>query len=430
MRLRVRNGRIVDPAQGIDELGDLLIVDGKVSAIGVVDQEIAVDQEVDASNQVVCPGLVDLCARFGDLGVVDKGVVSETTAAAAGGVSSICVPPDTVPVVDSTQVVELILQQGVSSQQAKVFPIGALTQGLQGVALSEIATLQAAGCIGFSNAMMPIVDSQLLRRALEYAKTHDVSVHLYCMDSFLQNDGVVHEGAVGVRLGLPMVAEMAETVAISRVLLLNEKIACRVHFCRLSAARSIALVQQAKEQGMPVSADVGIAHLFLTEHDVSSFNSDCFVLPPLRSMQDKEQLGRGLVSGAINCICSDHQPHGADVKSVPFSMAEPGASTIEMLLPLTLRLMKEYDMTLSQVLALVTCVPAGIAGIAAGDLAVGSAADVCVFDPNGLWMIEKNALCSLGKNTPFMGWEMQGKVSCTIIDGQIVYQCGQSDGSS
>lgn len=424
MRLKVSNGRIVDPAQGIDEVGDLLIVDGKIDAVGGVDHGVSVDQEVDARNQVVCPGLVDMCARFGSLGVADIGnVLSETTAAAAAGVSSVCVPPDTVPVVDSTEVVELILQRGVSSQQAKVFPIGALTQGLQGEVLSEIATLQEAGCVGFSNAMMPIVDSALLRRVLEYAKVHDVTVHLYCADSFLQNDGVVHEGVVGVRLGLPMIPEMAETVAISRVLLLNEKIACRVHFCRLSAARSIALVQQAKEQGMPISADVGIAHLFLTEHDVSSFNSDCFVLPPLRSIRDKEQLGRGLASGVISCICSDHQPHDVDAKSVPFSMAEPGASTIEMLLPLTLRLMQAYDMSLTQVLALVTCVPAGIAGIAAGDLSVGSAADVCVFDPNALWMVEKNVLRSAGKNTPFMGWEMQGKVGCTIIDGKIVYRC-------
>lgn len=424
MRLRVSNGRIVDPAHGIDRVGDLLIADGKISAVGAVDLGLAVDQVIDASNKVVCPGLVDLCFRFGDLGVADKKVVvAEAAAAAAAGVSSVCVPPDISPVVDSTEVVELVLQRGVSSKQAKIFPIGALTQGLQGMVLSEIAVLQEAGCVGFSNAMMPIVDSELLRRALEYAKTHDVTVHLCCADSFLQSDGVVHEGAVGVRLGLPMIPEMAETVAISRVLLLNEKIACRVHFCRLSAARSIALVEQAKEQGMPVSADVGIAHLFLTEHDVSGFNSDCFVLPPFRTMRDKEQLSSGLAGGVISCICSDHQPHDAGAKSVPFSMAKPGASTIEMLLPLTLRLMQAYDMTLTQVLALVTCVPAEVAGIAAGDLAVGSVADVCVFDPDALWTVEKDVLRSLGKNTPFMGWEMQGKVCCTIIDGKIVYQC-------
>jgi dihydroorotase len=266
------------------------------------------------------------------------------------------------------------------------------------------------------------VDTEVLRRALEYAVTCDITVHLYCEDDFLRNNGVVHEGPVSTRLGLPSIPETAETIAISRVLLLVEQTGARVHFCRISTARSIELLAEAKSRGLDITADVGIAHLHLTDMDISSFNTDCYVLPPFRSQRDKEGLRAGLANGTITAICSDHQPHESDAKSAPFSMTEPGASTIEMLLPLTLQLVRDNSLTLQQAVAALTSAPAEIAGIDAGNLSIGSRADVCVFDPDASWTVERKLLLSAGENTPFTKWEMTGKVTHTILDGNIIYQ--------
>jgi len=423
VRLKIINGRIIDPENNIDQTGNLFIEEGRIVGINKAPKGFKAEQEIEASKQIVCPGLVDLCARLREPGQEYKATIaSETAAAIASGITSICCPPDTIPVIDSPAVVELIFQHSSSSHLSRVFPLGALTFGLQGKSLAEMDTLKTAGCIGVSNAYAPIDDTEVLRRALEYAVTCEITVHLYCEDNFLRNNGVVHEGPISTRLGLPPIPETAETVAISRALLLIEQTGARVHFCRISTARSIELLADAKSRGLDLTADVGIAHLHLTEMDIGEFNTDCFVLPPLRSQRDKEGLRAGLADGTISAICSDHQPHDADAKSAPFSMTEPGASTIEMLLPLTLQLVRDKTLTLQQAVAALTSAPAKIAGIVAGSLSIGSPADVCIFDPEASWIVERDSLLSAGKNTPFTSWEMIGKVTQTILDGNIVYK--------
>jgi dihydroorotase len=423
MRLKISHGRIIDPANNIDQTDDLFIDKGLIAGIGKSPKGFKIEKEIDATNQIVCPGLVDLCARLREPGEEHKATIaSETTAAAASGITSICCPPDTVPVIDTPAVAELIFQKSSNSQKSKVFPLGALTHGLNGKTLAEMDALKSAGCIGVSNAYAPIVDTEVLRRALEYAATCEITVHLYCEDDYLRNNGVVHEGPVSTRLGLPAIPETAETVAVSRALLLIEQTGASVHFCRISTARSIELLAEAKARGLDVTADVGIAHLHLTDMDISSFNTDCYVLPPLRSQRDKEGLRTGLTNGTITAICSDHQPHESDAKSAPFSMTEPGASTIEMLLPLTLQLVRDKNLTLQQAVAALTSAPAKIAGIDTGNLSIGSRADICIFDPESSWTVERDALLSAGKNTPFASWEMTGKVTHTLVGGNIIYQ--------
>jgi len=423
MRLKISNGRIIDPANNIDQTGDLFIDEGLIVGIDKSPKGFKAEQEIDATDQIVCPGLVDLCARLREPGEEYKATIaSETTAAVASGITSICCPPDTIPVIDTPAVVELIFQRSSHNQQAKVFPLGALTHGLKGKTLAEMDALKNAGCIGVSNANSPIVDTEVLRRALEYAVTCEITVHLYCEDNYLRNNGVAHEGPVSTRLGLPPIPESAETIAVSRALLLVEQTGARVHFCRISTARSISLLADAKARGLDITADVGIAHLHLTDMDISSFNTDCYVLPPLRSQRDKEGLRAGLANGTISAICSDHQPHESDAKSAPFSMTEPGASTIEMLLPLTLQLVKDKNLTLQQAVAALTSAPAKIAGLGTGNLSAGSRADICIFDPESSWTVKRDALLSAGKNTPFASWEMTGKVTHTLVDGTIIYQ--------
>lgn len=423
MRLKISNGRIIDPANNIDQTGSLFIDKGKILAIDRSPSGFKPQKEINARHKIVCPGLIDLCARLREPGEENKATIaSETAAAAASGITSICCPPDTIPVIDTPAVAELIFQRSLNSQQSKVYPLGALTHGLKGKTLAEMDALKSAGCIGVSNGYAPIVDTEVLRRALEYAVTCKITIHLYCEDLYLRNNGVVHEGAVSTRLGLSAIPETAETIAVTRALLLVEQTGARVHFCRISTARSIELLAEAKASGLNITADVGIAHLHLTDMDISSFNTDCYVLPPFRNQRDKEALRTGIKNGIITAICSDHQPHETDAKSAPFSMAEPGASTIEALLPLTLQLVRDKCLTLQQAITALTSAPAEIAGIDTGNLSIGSRADICIFDPETSWVVERELLLSSGKNTPFTSWEMTGKVTHTVIDGKIIYQ--------
>jgi len=423
MRIRISNGHVIDPANNIDKVCNVFIEDGKISSVGKKPAKFTENLNINAKNLIVCPGIVDLSARLREPGQEHKGTIkSETIAAASAGVTSICCPPDTKPIIDTTAVVELIHQRTTIANKAHVHPIGALTHALNSETLSEMEALKSAGCVGVSNAYQPIINTEVLRRALEYAANFDLTVHLFCEDHFLNNDGVAHEGQMSVRLGLPAIPETAETTAISRALLLIEQSGTRVHFCRLSCLRSIELISTAKNQCLPVTADVSITHLHLTEIDLDKFNSNCNLRPPLRSQRDKDGLREGLANNIIDSICSDHQPHDHDAKALPFSATEPGASTIELLLPLTLELVNKKLLSLSRAIAALTIEPATIAGINAGTLSPGSPADICVFDPDHTWTVDPEKLYSAGKNTPFAGWEMIGKVKHTLLGGKVVYE--------
>lgn len=422
MRTVIKHGRIVDPANKLDKVADLFIENGKIVAIGKDPAGYTPEQIVEAKNRIVCPGLVDLSARLREPGQEYKATIaSETAAAASAGITSICCPPDTSPVIDTSAVAELIHQRALLANKAKVYCLGALTSNLKGKTLANMHTLKTAGCIGVSNAYAAIGDTAVLRRALEYAATCNLTVHLFCEDDGLRNNGVIHEGMMSVRLGLPGIPETAETIAVSRALLLIEQTETKVHFCRISSARSLELIAQAKQQGLSVTADVGISHLYLTEIDLAGFNSLCHVRPPLRTTRDRDELRKALVTGTLDVICSDHQPHDEDAKAAPFGLTEPGVSTLDVLLSLSLQLVQDKVLDLQTAIAALTINPAKIAGIDAGHLGKGAAADVCIIDPELSWVAEKETLASAGKNCPFLGWEMTGKVTHTLLDGNIVY---------
>lgn len=426
--VHIRGGRLVDPDSGLDETADLFVQDGRIAAHGKKPRGFSADIEIDAGAGLVVPGLVDLCARFREPGLEHKGTIaSEARAAASAGVTTVCCPPDTDPVIDTTAVAELIQQRAAACGQTRVLPLGALTRGLRGENLAEMDALRRAGCVAVSNADRPIPDSEVLRRAMEYAAGCGLRVFIQPEDHFLRNQGVVHEGAVSTRLGLPPIPAAAETVAVSRALLLMEQTGAAVHFCRLSAARSVELLANARRAGLPVSADVGISHLFLTESDVNSYDTNAHLRPPLRTREDRDALRRAVAEGVIDAICSDHQPHDLDAKAAPFSLTEPGASTVELLLPLLLELVRENALPLSAALAAATSKPAHILGLQAGTLKTGAPADITVIDPERSFRVAADTLLSSGKNTPFLNRTFRGKVTHTLIGGRLVF--GSAGGS-
>lgn len=423
MHITIENGHLIDPANQVNAQLDIFIVDGKVAAIGNPPDGFVAEQRIDATDKIVCPGLIDLATRLREPGQTHKGTIaSETRAAAAGGVTTLCVLPDTSPVIDTSAVVELIHQRAEAAGYAKVLPIGALSKGLAGEQLSELASLKTTGCIGVSNLHHDLASSQVMRSALEYAASNDITVFLYAEDNGLSNNGCAHEGVMSVRLGLPGIPEAAETHAVANYLMLIEQSGVRAHFCRLSTARAIQMIGRAKYDGLAITADVAAHQLHLTEMDIGYFNSICHVRPPLRTQRDMEALRQAIASGRIEAICSDHQPHDVDAKLAPFADTEPGVSAVEFLLPLSLRLMDSTSLEMHEIIQRITQFPAQILDIDAGQLGIGSCADICIFDPQARWTVSTDNILSRGHNTPFIGWELKGRVSHTLLNGKIVYE--------
>ncbi|MGD9000031.1 MAG: dihydroorotase [Granulosicoccaceae bacterium] len=421
-RLSIIGGRLIDPANGTDAITDLHIADGRVLAHGNTPENFNAQQTLDASGYIVCPGLVDIAANLREPGFEHKASISsETRAAVSGGITTLVCPPDMSPVLDTPAVLDLIQRKADKAGRARVHALGALTRGLEGEHLSDMMALKHAGVVGLSNARQPFKNTLVLRRALEYAATHDMPVFLNAEDPDLANAGVAHEGPVSTRLGLPGIPEAAETASVARDLVLIEEAGVNAHFGRLSTAKGVHMLGRARHDGLQVSADVAIHQLYLTEVDLRDFNSQCHVRPPLRSERDRDGLRGALASGVINVICSDHQPHEADAKLRPFGETEPGISGLETLLPLVLRLADEGVLSLSDVLRCVTANPADILGLPTGRLQPGALADICIFDPDADWFVTAEGLRSRGHNTPFIGWEMQGRVKHTLVDGRLVY---------
>lgn len=424
MGLVIKSGRLIDPANGVDGQKDLYIDDnGFVTGVGKAPPGFKAKQTIDARGKIVCPGLVDLRARLREPGLEHKATIeSEVHAAVTAGITTLCCPPDTHPVIDTPAMAQMIQSRAWRFELAFIHPLGALTQGLEGKRLTDMEALDEAGCVGFTNALAPITDTLVMRRAMEYAATLDLTVFLHAEDPWLRDGGCVHEGEIGTRLGLPGIPEAAETVGVARDLALIEQTGCRAHFCNLSSGRAVAMIAEAKRQGLPVSADVTAHHLHLTEHDIGDFNTQCHVHPPLRGMRDRKALRKALKSGVISAICSDHQPHEPDAKLAPFAQSGPGISALETLLPLTLRLVDDKLLTLPEAIALLTHKPAEIIGVDTGQLGVGATADVCLFDPEARWVLTENNLVSRGHNTPFLGWEFRGRVTHTLIGGKPVFE--------
>ncbi len=422
-RIAIRNGHVVDPSSRVDGVRDLFIASGRIVALGEAPEGFTPEIEIEAAGRMVCPGLVDLSARLREPGHEQKATIaSETRAAVSGGVTTVCCPPDTSPVIDTPAVAELVRHRAKQSGRAWVLTLGALTQGLEGEQLAEMAALKAEGCVGVSNAGRPIRNSEVLRRALEYAATYGLTVYLQPRDPWLGQSGFMHEGSVSTRLGLPGIPETSETVELARCLLLIEQTGVRAHFCRLSTARSVEMVADARARGLRVTADVAAHQLHLTEMDVAGFDPMFHVIPPLRTIRDRDALRAGVAEGVITAVCSDHQPHEPETKLAPFNGTLPGISALETLLPLTLRLVDEGAFDLGTALARVTRGPAEILGIETGTLTPGTRADLCVIDTEHAWRLDPDTLLSRGRNTPFRGWEFRGRVTHTLVQGRLVYE--------
>ncbi len=425
MKLHIKNGRLIDPANGVDSVTDLFIADGKVAAIGNAPDGFTADTTIDATGLVVAPGLVDLSARLREPGYEYKATLeSEMQAAIQGGVTTLVCPPDTDPVLDEPGLVEMLKHRARNLNQANVHPLGALTMGLKGQALTEMAELTEAGCIGFAQAEVPILDTNVLLRALQYAKTFGYTVWLRPQDPHIGRGGVAHSGPLATRLGLSGVPVMAETIALHTIFELVRSTGARVHLCRMSSSAGLELVRAAKAEGLPVTCDVGVHHLHMTDADIGFFDSNARLTPPLRTQRDRDAIRAGLLDGTIDAVCSDHTPVDDDEKLLPFAEASPGATGLELLLSLTLKWAEELhgDAALLRALAKITSQAARTAGLDAGHLAPGAAADVVVFDPDVRWQVEGAALASQGKHTPFLGYELTGQVKATVVGGRVAYQ--------
>jgi dihydroorotase len=433
MKLLIKNGRVIDPASNFDQVCDLALAAGRVLSVGKAPAGFTPNKVIDASGCIVAPGLVDLAARLREPGHEHEGMLeSEMAAAVAGGVTSLVCPPDTDPVLDEPGLVEMLKFRAEKLHQARVFPLGALTRGLQGEILTEMVELTEAGCVGFSQAEVPLANTQVLQRALQYAATFGYTTWLRPQEAHLGR-GVIASGPLATRLGLSGVPVAAETIALHTIFELMKSTGAQVHLCRLSSAAGVELVRRAKDEGLRVSCDVSINSLHLTDTDIGYFDSRMRLSPPLRQQRDRDALRQGLADGTIDALVSDHTPVDEDAKTLPFAEAEPGATGLELLLALALKWGQETGAGLVRSLAVLTSEPARVLGTSlgtlqasAGRLVEGGIGDVCVFDPQARWTAEPAALRSQGKHTPFSGYELAGRVRCTIAAGQVAFDAWDS----
>ena len=429
MKILIQNGRLIDPATGRDEPADVAIAAGRIVALGKVSADFDADRVIDAAGLIVAPGLVDLAARLGEPGHEHEAMLeSEMAAAVAGGVTSLVCPPDTDPVLDEPGLVQMLKFRARNLNLARVFPLGALTRGLQGEVLTEMAELTEAGCVGFSQAEVALKDTLVLHRALQYASTFGYTTWLRPTDAWLGN-GVAAKGPLATRMGLSGVPVIAETIALATLFELVRDTGARVHLCRLSSAAGIELVRRAKAEGLPVTCDVSINHLHLTDVDIGYFNAAMRLTPPLRQQRDRDAIRAALADGTIDALASDHTPVAADAKNLPFAEAEPGATGLELLLSLALKWGTETNLPLARTLATVTSAPVMVLGDALGSLSAsagrlveGGVADLCVFDAEARWTVAPGTLKSQGKHTPFGGYEVPGRVRCTVVAGGVAYE--------
>ncbi len=403
---------------------DLYLSDGKIAAVGSAPQGFEIQQTIDAGGRWVMPGLIDCQARLRDPGQPEKAnIESETAAAIKNGITTICLAPDTQPPIDNSATVELIHHRNeMFGHRARIYTIGALTRGLGGEQLSNMASLRDNGCIAFSNAKQRLANNLVQRRAMDYAAGQHSLVIIQPLDHDLLGDGCAHEGAIATRLGLPAIPEAAETAALAKDIELVAQTGARTHFGQLSCARSVDMVRRAKAKGLPISADCAIHQLFLTDHDIGLFDSNMLTIPPLRSQYDRDALREGVADGTIDCLCSDHQPHEIDAKLKPFPSAEPGISGLDTLLALAIRLADENLLPLARLIARLTLNPARILDLPGGNIEAGEIADLIIVDPETHWICKSADFVSKGRNTAFEGWDFHGSVTHTLVGGEVVYK--------
>ena len=429
MKYLIQNGRVIDPASGFDAVADVAIAAGRVVALGVAPADFAPAQTIDATGCLVIPGLVDLAARLREPGHEHEGMLaSELAAAVAGGVTSLVCPPDTDPVLDEPGLVEMLRFRAENLHQARVLPLGALTRGLQGEVLTEMLQLTEAGCVGFGQAEVPLANTQVMQRAFQYARSFGYTVWLRPQELYL-GKGVAASGPLATRMGLSGVPVIAETIALHTIFELVRSTGARVHLCRISSAAGVELVRQAKAQGLPVTCDVSINSLHLTDLDIGYFDSRTRLTPPLRQQADRAALRAALADGTVDALVSDHTPVGADEKDLPFAESEPGATGLELLLSLALKWAQDDKAPVDRAIACVTHRSAAVLGSSAGSAAdslgrlqLSGVADICIVDPHATWQVQSAALRSQGKHTPFAGYELPGRVRATLVGGRLAFQ--------
>ena len=422
MKILIQGGRVIDPQSNTDAVADVAISAGKIVAIGKVPEGFQAQKTIDAKGCIVMPGLVDLSVRLKEPGHEHEGMLdSELAAAVAGGVTSLVCPPDTDPVLDEPGLVEMLRFKAEKLNRSHVMPLGALTRGLKGEILTEMVQLTEAGCVGFSQAEVPLENTQVLQRALQYANSFGYTVWLRPQELHL-GKGVAASGPLATRMGLSGVPVAAETIAMHTIFELLKNIKAHVHLCRISSAAGVALVRQAKAEGLPITCDVSINSLHLTDADVGFFDSRARVSPPLRQQRDRDALREALADGTIDALVSDHSPVSEDEKALPFAEAEPGATGLELLLSLALKWSQDSKVPLSRAIATITSEAAHVLGKDIGQLKVGAQADVCILDPEAHWQVMPKNLRSQGKFTPFSGYDLPGRVRCTLVHGHVAYQ--------
>ncbi len=423
MKIHIQGGTVIDPAAGSEKKADVFIAGGKIAAIGAAPAGFEAEKTIDAKGLYVAPGFVDLSARLREPGYEHKATLdSEMAAAVAGGVTTLACPPDTDPILDEPGLVEMLRFRARNLNRAHVHPLGALTVGLKGAVITEMVELTQAGCIGFTQADVPIIDTQVLLRALQYASTYGYTVWLRPQDAYLAKGGVAASGAVASRLGLSGVPVAAEAIALHTIFELIRSTGARVHLSHLSSAAGVALVREAKAEGLTVSCDVSANHIHLIDVDIGYFDSQYRLDPPLRGQRDREAIRAGLADGTIDAICSDHTPVDDDEKLLPFAEATPGSTGLELLLSLTLKWADEARLPLARALSRITVEPAKVLRLPVGRIEAGVAADICVFDRHAFWRVEPRALKSQGHNTPFLGYELPARVRATIVAGHVAYE--------
>lgn len=423
MKIHIQGGTVIDPAAGTEQQQDVFIAAGKIVALGNAPADFQAAKTIDARGLVVAPGLVDLSARLREPGYEHKATLeSEMAAALAGGVTSLVCPPDTDPVLDEPGLVEMLKFRARNLNQAHVYPLGALTVGLKGQVITEMVELTESGCVAFSQADQPIVDTQVMLRALQYASTYGYTAWLRPLDAYLAKGGVAASGAVASRLGLSGVPVSAETIALHTIFELVRVTGARVHVSHISSAAGVSLMRAAKAEGLPVTCDVTINHVHLIDMDIGYFDSQFRLDPPLRQQRDRDAIRAGLIDGTIDAICSDHTPVDDDEKLLPFGEATPGSTGLELLLSLTVKWASEAGVPLPKALDRITAAAADVLKLPAGRIAVGAVADVCVFDPDTHWRVDPRTLKSQGHNSPFLGYELPARVRATIVSGHVAFE--------
>ena len=420
----LRGGRVVDPSQNLDGVSDLLLLDGKVEAVGQNLGSPDGAQVIEGAGRVIAPGLIDLHVHFREPGQEDlETVATGAMAAVAGGFTSVCAMPNTDPVTDNQAAIGFIVRQAQRAAKARVFPIGAITLGQKGEKLAEFGEMVGAGAVAVSDDGKPVVSSHMMRTALEYARTFGIPVADHCEEPTLSQGGVMHEGIVSTRLGLKGIPAAAEEIMVARDIILAGLTGGHVHLCHMSTRGSVELIRRAKEKGLKVTAEATPHHFSLTHERCEGYDTNAKMNPPLREAEDRDAIRQGLKDGTLDVISTDHAPHHYDAKEREFDDAPNGIIGLETSLGLAMtELVHTGLLTLPQLIARMSTDAARIFHLQGGSLRKGSVADVVIIDPNRVWTVKPEASFSKSRNTPFAGTQLKGRAVCTIVRGTVVYQ--------